>query len=85
MTPDELKRRRAALGLSQTALAALLGVPRNTVWRWEAGELTVEKPVMLALALDQLAHLATAAPRRPGRPAKQRAAIASRSAPAPPR
>lgn len=38
-TPAErMRRRREALGLSQSALARKLGVGRSTVVRWEAGE-----------------------------------------------
>jgi DNA-binding transcriptional regulator YiaG len=37
MTSQELKTIRAKLGLSQAALAARLGVQRNTVVRWEMG------------------------------------------------
>ncbi len=37
MTPGDLKTLRAALGLSQQALAEQLGVTRNTVTRWEMG------------------------------------------------
>ena len=37
MTPDQLKRLRPKLGLSQGALASQLGITRNTVNRWEMG------------------------------------------------
>ena len=37
MTGAELAERRRALGLSQYALAAALGVHRSTVKRWEEG------------------------------------------------
>lgn len=37
MTPRELKRIRMALGLTQAALAAELGVSRETLTRWETG------------------------------------------------
>jgi len=37
----DLKRRRAALGLTQLSLAQRLGVAANTVARWERGELPV--------------------------------------------
>jgi len=37
MTPDEIKRARAKLKLTQQALAAKLGVTSTTVARWEAG------------------------------------------------
>jgi len=55
VTPEELRSRRAALGLSQLAIAERLGIPRNTWARWERGELAVEKPVLLGLALEALA------------------------------
>lgn len=35
MSGSELRRLRAALGLSQPALAARVGLHRNTVYRWE--------------------------------------------------
>jgi len=38
MNPQELMRRRLALGLSRPALAHKLGVAPSTVWRWETGE-----------------------------------------------
>ena len=59
--PDEvslngarLRERRAALVLSQAELAAELGVPANTIARWERGELTIRNPVMVDLALQTL-------------------------------
>lgn len=35
MTPDRIRYHREAMGLSQEALAALLGVSRGAVLRWE--------------------------------------------------
>jgi transcriptional regulator with XRE-family HTH domain len=59
MDAEELRRRREALGMSQSELARALGVPINTVWRWEQ---TAEKTRIgirhgriLELALDMLA------------------------------
>lgn len=53
MTPGELRRRRQALGLSQRALAAALGLPQVTIWRWETGA-TIQHPTILTLALEAL-------------------------------
>ena len=36
MTPKELRELRAYLGIRQNYLAARMGVPRQTVTRWEA-------------------------------------------------
>jgi transcriptional regulator with XRE-family HTH domain len=54
MTPDELRARREALGLSRYALAKRLGVAESTVSRWERGLRRIERPEMLRLALDAL-------------------------------
>ena len=37
MSPETLRQLRDRLGESQSGLARLLNVQRNTVWRWEAG------------------------------------------------
>ena len=37
MDAQEIKALRLALGLTQTQLAARLGVAANTVYRWETG------------------------------------------------
>lgn len=54
MTGADLRNRRKALGLSQAALAQRLGTTKNTVARWERGEITIAKPEMLELALRQI-------------------------------
>lgn len=46
----EVQARREALGLSQSALAELLGVTRMTVSRWESGERAVGSNVADELA-----------------------------------
>jgi transcriptional regulator with XRE-family HTH domain len=46
MIGKNIKRERETLGLSQAALAELVGVAENTVWRWEAG-LRIPHPVVL--------------------------------------
>ena len=52
MTPDELKAARAALGLTQVGLAAVFGVHKDTVARWEQGRYPV--PHWLHVALRSL-------------------------------
>jgi transcriptional regulator with XRE-family HTH domain len=54
MTGPELRARRKALGLSQAALAQRLGLPRNTLARWEREELRIEHDEVLDLALQRL-------------------------------
>jgi DNA-binding transcriptional regulator YiaG len=49
-----LKREREALGLSQAELGRKLSVSSNTIARWERGELRIEHPEMLQLALATL-------------------------------
>ena len=53
MTPQDLARRREALGHSQNELAARLGYAKATINRWEAGE-RIENPTVLDLALQTL-------------------------------
>lgn len=45
MSPDELKRHREAMKLSQQALADELGVHMMTVSRWERGARAIPEPV----------------------------------------
>lgn len=52
MTPDELRRRRETMSLSQSELAAILQVASNTIARWERGERAI--PSMLGLALQAI-------------------------------
>jgi len=49
-----LKREREKLGLSQAELARQLSVSANTIARWERGELKIEHPGMIDLALNAL-------------------------------
>ena len=44
MEGPELKRRRAALGMTQVELAKALGVTGNTVARWERDEVRMPEP-----------------------------------------
>lgn len=52
MTPAEYRARRTALGYTQAALAARLGVSRETISRREAGhpEAAITREAALALA-----------------------------------
>jgi DNA-binding XRE family transcriptional regulator len=52
MTPAGLKAWRMYHGLGVEALAALLGVHRQTLWQWETGRRAI--PAYLELALKQL-------------------------------
>jgi transcriptional regulator with XRE-family HTH domain len=58
MDAQELRTKRRALidpdtgrPLSQAKLGALLGVPQQTVGRWESGARRISHPRILALAL----------------------------------
>src|ERR1051325_4915804 len=51
---DELRRRRAQLGLTQAQLGELFGVTKNTIARWERGEMTVTAWGATDLALSML-------------------------------
>ncbi len=62
---SKLRREREQLGLSQLGLARKLSVSPNTIARWERGELKIEHPGMLQLALRAL-RSSGAAPRAPG-------------------
>lgn len=50
MTGDELRGKRALLGMTQEQLAAELNVAPNTVARWERGERSI--PPYLDLAME---------------------------------
>lgn len=49
MTPEELKRRRESLGLTQSLLARELDVDVITVSRWERGVHPVPRYIELAI------------------------------------
>lgn len=57
LTSIGLRARRVRLGLTQAALAGRLGVSRNTVARWERGDLPVGHPDLLQLALDDIEQI----------------------------
>jgi transcriptional regulator with XRE-family HTH domain len=52
MKPEELKKRRLALGMSQASLGRELGVSGISVYRWEKGMRSI--PPFLHLALRWL-------------------------------
>lgn len=66
MTDITIRAGREALGLTQQALAAMLGVDTCSVSRWERGAQTV--PRMAVVAVDALVRLKAAedAPERRG-------------------
>lgn len=54
VTPGELRGRREALGMSINELARRLDVSATTVMRWEAEEMPIRSPAMLAHALNDI-------------------------------
>lgn len=52
MTPEDLRARRKALGLSQQKLAEALGVTQHTVSRWEEGKMKLSAPRSLWLDVE---------------------------------
>ncbi|MHB8576102.1 MAG: helix-turn-helix domain-containing protein [Dehalococcoidia bacterium] len=59
MQGHTLRAWRQRLGLSQIELGLALGVPQNTVSRWERGMMPIEHGRILYLALQQLQHQRT--------------------------
>jgi transcriptional regulator with XRE-family HTH domain len=53
-TAKDFRAYREALGMTQGQLAEALGVPSNTVARWERDELEIRHPKILELALKAL-------------------------------
>jgi len=49
MSPDDYKKHREQLGLTQAGLAALLGVPRTSISRRESGQLRITEEAVLAI------------------------------------
>lgn len=54
MSADDVRKRRAAMGISQEELARRLSATRQSVYMWERGE--TRPPGMLNLALRWLEH-----------------------------
>jgi len=53
---DRLREVRSTLNMTQTEIGGLLGVPWNTVARWERGTITIRHPKMLTHALNDIAN-----------------------------
>ncbi len=51
MTPAELKSARKSLGLSAERLAALVGVTRDAVCKWESGKRPIPRWIELVMYL----------------------------------
>ena len=64
MTGHELKALRQQMGLTQAELGEKLGVPWNTVARWEQGRHAISPLAEGALSLLRLQHGATRKSRR---------------------
>lgn len=65
MKGAKLRERRLAMALTQQGLASKLKVSRNTVARWERGEMAI--PGFLHLALKTLECEAAKAIKNPGK------------------
>ena len=49
MTPDQYRKHREQLGLTQAGLAALLGIPREAIVRRERGKQRITEEAAIAL------------------------------------
>lgn len=49
MTPDQYRKHREQLGLTQAGLAALLGLPREAIVRREAGSQKITEEAAIAI------------------------------------
>jgi DNA-binding transcriptional regulator YiaG len=67
MTPDEVRRARKALGLSQSKFAALLGVHLVTVKKWETGAQGLRTTSERLIRLLMAQHIARPKARRRAR------------------
>ena len=52
MTGKELKERREAAGLSQSALAKIWNIRRPTISDWESEKISIGQPVILDHAME---------------------------------
>lgn len=51
ITPEQLKKKRKALGLTQKEFAELIGMSKPTIERWEASDKIITGPVVQLLQL----------------------------------
>jgi transcriptional regulator with XRE-family HTH domain len=70
VTPEELRQRRKALGLSQRRLAEALGVTQHTVSRWEEGKIALTAPRSMWLDAEMKRVERERRPKRRRRPAQ---------------
>lgn len=67
MTPEEIKTRRAAAGLSHADVASQLGLHSRTIERWESGYTAPSKAETIALEVvfsEQVGAKSSPSPRR---------------------
>lgn len=58
MTPDELKRLQAELGLTNAELAQAIGVSESTIVKLRAGQHGIRKPIAIAIRALQFGGVA---------------------------
>src|SRR5260370_2047879 len=79
--PAELRERRTALKLAQADFGRLLGMSRNTVARWERGELAIQHPELVNFAIRALEQpfgdTAALTPRQPDTTCQLKSAASS--------
>lgn len=54
MTPEQFRTERERLGLSQAELGAAFEKPRQTIARWERGDMAIQHPAIMRLAFEAL-------------------------------
>lgn len=59
LTAEELREWRTTRQLTQAGLAEMLEVPVNTIARWERGEIQINQPRVLSLALQAISFSLT--------------------------
>ena len=80
MSPAQYRKERTQRGLTQAALAALLGVPREAVVRREAGtQPIIEEAALALLSLPKTKPAKTGKPNGPSEPRGEAAQQTGRS------